>query len=378
MPNQIKTQETSSQKFYLSRSIIRGYAISASILLLFFGPIAHLPFEKISKFSPIIIYLVWGAGTWFLLKFNREGRVAVETFDDYMTVIGAFPYGGKIRQLFHMVKVFRNKLSRSKIPYRNIEAIVESTDFWTQGEVIIIGRDDKGNPFQFPCGISLIDKKKDLPRLIEVLQSKDIPNVLGYPPHPKPLAENESLSPSQKKTIDALKTYMTNKEVTEVMDNTDDRVKSVDYFVKQQNMTGSSFKIISSNKEIATLQHYHIVGQGNIDSPAMWRRGLVYMTIKAMAETELEEIEIISQRAGYNTDEKLEAIKDFQLHAKVSKTELLQIIKKHSGVNSYNELYKTKSFLGKKGFELPNETFQNLIENNHKEIAEIIIKKEVL
>ena len=381
MTNPTTTENNSSQKFYLSKSIIRGHIIGVGILLFILAPIvASLVFQFLGKASSIVTYLIWGGGAWLLNKFNNEGRVAVETYDDYMTVISAFPTGGKISQLINMVKVFRNKLKSSKVPYRNIDAIVESKDFWTKGETIIVGRDDRGNSFQYHCGISLIDKKKDLPQLIKILQTKGIPNVLGHPPlhNTSTRGEDNFFTADQKKTIADLKNLMDNKEVKDVIDNTDDRVKSVDYFVKQQNMAGSSIKIISSDKDSATLQHYHIVGQGNVDSPAMWRRGLVYQTIKAMAETELEEIEIISQRAALNTARKLEAIKDVQLHSKVSKTQLLQIIKKLSGANSYSELYEVRSLFGQKGIELPNETFQNLIENNHNEIAEMIIKKEIL
>lgn len=175
----INDLKSTNEKFYLSNSVVRGYLISGGILILLAGTILPSFFVFLGRGMGLINLVVWFFGIRFLINFKKEGRVAIETFNDHMLVAQQFPQSGKISQLIIMYKVFSDKIPKSTIPYRNITAITESKDFWTKGQITIHGHDDSGRPFEFLAGLSLINKKEDLPRLIQILKQKGIPNVLG-------------------------------------------------------------------------------------------------------------------------------------------------------------------------------------------------------
>ena len=169
-----------NNKFYQSSSGSTWMLVSIGILMYIFSIVLAGAIGQYLNHTVGFIakWIAVGFVGKLIYDYSKNKPIMVETFDDYM-IVAQNPYlsMGKISRFIAMIKVFRNKLTRIKIPYQNIDRLYQNTGFFDDANMMIVGRDEKGNLFEFPSALILLDSKRDLPKVFKILRAKGITKI---------------------------------------------------------------------------------------------------------------------------------------------------------------------------------------------------------
>jgi len=164
-------------KFHISESIMTGGNIALIVLglLLVVGvpAIIELNFYHLAILAKILKVLFTGLLVFLVFKFNKNKPIIAEVFSTHLRVAENIPVGGKITNLLFLFKLIRNQFAKVDIPYESILSITRDKSFFSDGMVVIRGRDKNGSLFSFHSGLSNL-RKEDLIKLKKILHAKGV------------------------------------------------------------------------------------------------------------------------------------------------------------------------------------------------------------